>query len=232
MKEFEFKLSLDEIPDNLSKKWEEREGVPENFVSVYHYTKRHALRGIAEKGLSHYERVISEKKLSNFQKLKIDMDREFDKIAKKMGSRHKRSGAVYALPSLDKKVKESEILLEIKVDPRKAIVGDARLVTAAGISWLETKEGKEWFKDNPNFIKENEKEVFIELQKEFQNDYKSYIHQYWQGVILLENWNKLSASEKVNLFKWPEVVIESEIYSESEGTIQPKFIRVKKTKVD
>src|SRR3989338_4090341 len=120
-----------DIPENLKREWE---NIPKDYVSVYHFTKPEALKGISEKGLRHYSDTAPEGQLDYYQKVKIDIDRIFDQVATELGISHKRSGSVFASPEfMDEKqtMGKGNIPLEIKVDPQKVTIRDGQLVTAA-----------------------------------------------------------------------------------------------------
>ncbi len=209
------------VPENLTKEWED---IPENYVSVYHFTSKEALKGISEKGIKHYSDIIPKEQLSPYQNIKITVDEIFDEVSKELGINHKRSGSIFASPeTTDNKqtMGKGDVSLEIKQDPQKIIVSDGKLVTATANSWFKTEEGKNWLEDHPEFIETKEdKEQFEKLQKEFNDDYKEYIRSYWEDSVTLEEWNKLSDEEKSKLFQFPEVIIEN--------GVDPKFIRVEK----
>lgn len=218
-KSFESEQVNHNIPESLKGEWQD---IPKDFVRVYHFTRPEVLREIAEKGLRHYTEIIPEEELSYYQKIKVYLDQIFDQVAEELDIGFKRSNSVFASPKI---ISEKEgmgkgnVLLEIAADPKKVFVSDGRLVTAAGVNWLKTPEGKNFLREHPDFIEEKDREIIERLQNEFSNDYLEYVRRYWQKAKTLEEWNNLSEKEKVEDFTWPEVII-------NDG-IDPKFIRVK-----
>lgn len=157
------------------------EKIPSNYVSVYHYTSFSWLAKIAINWLIPRWKLI-EKDIyvaANASITNLEIAKQYNKTAPKWFS---RENVIYAYPKKKLNWEENQwkwwVCLEIKVDPKKALVVDADIVTKDSdyllIAW--GKAEVDW-------------------------------QEYWKWAITLEQYNKLSIEKQKKLFTHPEVII-------------------------
>jgi hypothetical protein len=145
------------------------ENVPANYVSVYHHTKAQALSGLAERGLIPYGG-----KEPDLETRAIDQ--VFDEFTPPGFS---RSNAVYAYDNLGTVpgMGKGTVVLELKVDPDKALVADADLFSEARGRYQRNDSIKDWAEE------------------------------YWATANRLKRFTLLSMWQRLDRFNIPEVVI-------------------------
>lgn len=154
-------------------------------VSVYHYSSKKFLGQIIQSG----HLLVS----SNFSHYNNTLEEIFERDGKKYNNPlYSRKNAVFAYAELDNNMYDNgggmgkgegndATILEIKVDPKQALVVNAEMVTEAS-----------------NHLKEKQ-------------DTWGYEEGYWEQAMLLSDFLHLSKEDRKNKFTFPEVLISGNV---------------------
>jgi len=156
---------------------------PKGFISAYHFTHEHCLDGIAREGLLPTATVYGKINKDYKSTLNYKVDEIFDKTAPAGFNRLNSVFAhddYYFTPHLG----NGNLILEVKVDPARALVADAQYFVVARICF------------------------------EKRQDTAGCEKKYWENTLLLEDYLKLSLEEKTNRFRYPEILIPDKISSD------------------
>ena len=168
-----------EEKDSLFQRIKEQfEDIPEIYVTVYNFTQEASVDSLGELGLKPLAEGEGGSREKSNERLAGDLI--FDKLAPKGFS---RTHSVYGYEDISNlehgSMGEGSILMEIKINPKDALVADAD----------DSGEGLIAYRDGS-----------VASAHE-------WAEQYWKRAIPLEEFLKLSPEEKKGRFYFPEVVI-------------------------
>lgn len=194
----------------------------DNPTIIYHATKSDNLENIKHKGIIPYEKnsfdSSDDKKESARMELRKLIDGLIDEYAAEGGYDYKRKNSFYCSPEVAGSWNNSDVILEIKIDPTRVSVFDSDLATAVAISWFRTAEGRKWLVNHSDFPPQGERVEFINKlknNKEYGDDYKNYAKAYWASGIGLDKYNELPDDKKRSLIRSPEILIPFEVNKDS-----------------
>lgn len=174
-------------------------GVPENYRSVYTSMSEARLQASATGGLKPSTEFLMRERID-----RIELDKVFDNVAP---DGYSRTNSVYAFPDLKTALdwtknggmlQPGDILVEIKVDPKKVLVTDQDVVSEV---------------DHRNALAQSPKHPIAFDPSEREDIAKVY----WEKAMTLEEYRQLPEDESWR-YTLPEVVIP--------GVVKPEFMRV------